>query len=481
MKRTTSLYWRFARIILGSMLALLIGYWAFVLRPMGLVLAEVYQKELVREADLALALWAQPLSKGAAAKRRHERLQSAFEQADHLAVWVFKQDGTVVFQLHHPYRFPHDPQRQTQRLLRLAKQGERIHSLSRKSFLKIVRKIPGNQDEWLLLSPVHSGRGLITRRFPRLGLRTLSLLAAVAALGALFAARLLTGRLRTLDEGMQKLAAGDTKIRLEPGTADELGRLIESFNQTAATLAKAREDLLAQGQARKELLADVSHELRTPLTSLLGHIELLSEESDTLRPDQTESLGILSEEANNLKQRIDDLLLLARSDLDQLPLRKKDLEIRSFLETLTGSFRPLAEARNLEVRFAPKTRSDSKAERVYADPDRLGQVLRNLMQNALNAGQPGGFIQLKVYSDGDTTTIEVHDTGRGLEASELSKIFERFQQGKGSQGAGTGLGLAIAKRLVEAHGGTLKATSELGVGSCFSVTLPSTSSPQDLP
>lgn len=300
----------------------------------------------------------------------------------------------------------------------------------------------------------------------------------IAFIGALLCGilgvRLITARLATLEEGVRRLSAGDLSVRLDPGPRDEFGRLIGGFNTMAESLQKALDEVATQDRTRRELVADVSHELRTPLTGMLCHLELMQEHADQLPEGDRERLRVAVESGKALASRIQDLLTLAREDVEALPLTMEPVNVQRLLQRVVDRVRPkLGEAAiDVVTQFLPDI------VEVQGDPGRLEQVFGNLVDNAMGAMFEGGTLTLRVATPSpDEVVVEVEDTGSGIESGELPTLFARYQRGAASRAGGTGLGLAIVKRLVERHGGRCEVLSRVDEGTTFRVVLPVQSAP----
>jgi signal transduction histidine kinase len=289
-----------------------------------------------------------------------------------------------------------------------------------------------------------------------------------ATLLAILAVRMLTRRLEVLERGVARVARGELDVELDPGPLDEIGTLIRNFNEMTRALRIAQDELASQDASRRELLADVSHELRTPLTGLLCQLEGLAEQSGELPPHLVVDLEAALVEAQAVRQRVEDLLLLAREDLDELPLEPEPTNLQRMVQRLVDALRPGLEARRLSL----TTEFHEEIVEVPVDSDRIGQVVRNLVSNAAQALGDAGRITVRVRPRDGGALLEVEDDGPGVPLEEQATIFERFQRGEGRTGAGTGLGLAIVKRLVERHGGTVELVSTPGEGARFEVWLP---------
>ena len=227
-----------------------------------------------------------------------------------------------------------------------------------------------------------------------------------------------------------------------------------AFNKMAKTLQ-------TQELLRKKMIANVAHELRTPLTAIQGEIEGMM---DGLIPVNREQLQSLHEEAERFRKMIEGMEELTQAQASSLTLRKKLIEMKPFLENIVERLARPAPTKGIAVLLECKA-----GVTAYADPDRLTQIVINLMSNALKAVDKEGTVTISAARDKSATVLEVRDTGRGIKEEDLSLIFERFYSGSSG---GLGLGLAIVRELVDAHGGTINVKSTYGAGSVFTVHLP---------
>ncbi len=227
--------------------------------------------------------------------------------------------------------------------------------------------------------------------------------------------------------------------------------------------------------SRRELIMNVSHELRTPIATIQAHLDsLLLPEPDRPPPAEVDRrLRITASETRRLADLVEDLLMLARADSHELKVTARRVDISPLVQQVVQSMAPLArQERQVTLRKEETAREDVWA---VADPDRLTQVLSNLVRNAINYTPEGGVVSIQLTSgDPDRVQIGVSDTGMGISPSDLEHVFERFYRADSSRArnsGGFGLGLSIARELVEAMGGTLTATSQQGLGSTFWITL----------
>jgi signal transduction histidine kinase len=221
---------------------------------------------------------------------------------------------------------------------------------------------------------------------------------------------------------------------------------------------------------RAEFLAVVSHEMRTPLTSIISFSELLRGEADGLSPEGLRFLGIVERNADRLLRLIDDLLMLNRLAAGGQPLELVQVSLPELAAEAVKNAAPMAAKSGVTVHL-----DTGDGPELLADPRRLTQVFDNLIGNAVKFSHVDGLVRVRVRHVRGTWRIDVSDTGIGIPADEVARLFDLFVRGSNARIAGlpgTGLGLAIVKSLVEMHGGHVKVESVLGKGTTFSVYLP---------
>ena len=256
------------------------------------------------------------------------------------------------------------------------------------------------------------------------------------------------------------------------------------FLQARAIDEKRRENARLL-EVRSRLFADLSHEFRTPLTLILGPLdELFEGEADVDPvPVPRARLAAMRQNARRLLRLIGQLLDLAKLEAGSLRLDVRPTRPFPFLRGLVGSFASLAERRGVALRFEADVQEGGADVRLLLDRDKLEKVVVNLVSNALKFTPEGGTVRVRAsYAAGEPgrLTVEVKDTGRGIPADDLPHIFERFRQAHPSEAGGTGIGLALTRELVLLHGGDVRAESEEGFGSLFTVTLPVHAAPPAL-
>jgi two-component system phosphate regulon sensor histidine kinase PhoR len=233
-------------------------------------------------------------------------------------------------------------------------------------------------------------------------------------------------------------------------------------------------DLRRADQIRRDFVANVSHELRTPLTAIRGYVEaLLDEPAD---PESTRKfLEIVARHSARMERLVKDLLRLARLDARQEPLETARCDVAQIFSAVTADLHPTIEAKH--QRIDVKVPAESRV--VDGDPAKLHDIVRNLVENAVNYSPEGAEVRLAASRHDGTYTITVADSGPGIPDEDLSRVFERFYRVDKSRSrpGGTGLGLAIVKHLVELHGGKAAAANRPEGGAVFTITLPAPPEP----
>lgn len=297
----------------------------------------------------------------------------------------------------------------------------------------------------------------------------LALLAALAIGFVLF--RGITRPIEQLTSAAHSLSQGDLTTRVDTQSAhglggDELAELASTFNAMADHLQRTE-------QLRRDMTADVAHELRTPLSVMRGNLEAML---DGVYPMDAEHLRPALDQVQLLTRLVDDLRTLALAEAGQLALERKPVDLDRLVADRLPAFQAQAAAQQVELRWMPAP----GLPRVEIDPDRIWQTIAILISNALRHTPPGGSIDLKATRDDGHLQIEVADTGSGIPAEDLPRVFERFYRADKSRsrvGGGSGLGLAIARSIVEAHGGTIQAASQAGRGTKMTIGLPIAAKP----
>jgi signal transduction histidine kinase len=289
--------------------------------------------------------------------------------------------------------------------------------------------------------------------------------ALIAGLAALAVTLALSSRIlrpvERLTEAAQRMEKGDLTVRVPVTSEDEIGQLAHAFNSMAGSLAQ-------QEQLRRNMVTDVAHELRTPLTNLRGYLEAAR---DDLVPSDSALVDNLYEETMLLSRLVADLQELAQAEAGQLALLRQPASLAGIVEQAVTILRPQANAKGLML----SVDLPDNLPPVDVDPERVGQVLRNLLNNAVAHTPQGGEVAVAARSGDREVVVSVRDTGTGIAAEHLPYVFDRFyraDKSRARQTGGAGLGLAIAKQLVIAHGGSIKVESAPEQGTTFTFTLP---------
>lgn len=287
----------------------------------------------------------------------------------------------------------------------------------------------------------------------------IALLVAIAL--AFFISRRITAPLAEMTGVVRRVQAGDLAYRTSVNSHDEIGELAQAFNQMADSLERTE-------RLRRDMIADIAHELRTPLTTIRGNLEAMQ---DGVKPLAKENLKPILEDTILINTLVDDLRDLSLAEAGQLKLNLVKVSIADFLDREVELFRIQAGVRETFLSL----KADAGLPMLSIDVARMSQVFKNLLSNAIRFTGQGDTIEIRAFSQDDSLVIEVEDSGSGIAKEDLPFIFERFYRADKSRAratGGAGIGLTIAKRLVEAHGGTISVQSQTGVGSTFRITLP---------
>ena len=328
---------------------------------------------------------------------------------------------------------------------------------------------------------------ILARNLATLGLVAGLALAAAWVGGNLFIVR----QIQALVGATKRVAAGELGVRTGlPQGQGELSQLAGAFDQMAESLERAHERRLLEEELRRknyqleqqnlaiqeanrlktEFVSMVSHELRTPLTSIQGYAELLLED-ERIAGEERESLTLVKKNADRLLALINDLLDLSRMEAGRLDLHRTSLDLARLIPEVAGSLRPLIEAKRQRLRLD----LGEALPAVWADQDRVTQILTNLISNAHKYTLVEGSITVAARRDDGFVRVDVSDTGIGLSPEDQAQLFTKFFRAHDRSpqaGGGTGLGLVITRLLVELHGGRITVSSAPGQGSTFSFSLP---------
>lgn len=341
-----------------------------------------------------------------------------------------------------------------------------------------VRNVIGNQRVLYAAAPVQNSNGeingivYIATPLPSAGLPLniiLQLLGAVVAavLIAVFAGRLLARKISTPLEDLAGAAQAVSKGDLE--RAVSLNSDISEFQSVGQTFNEMVVNLRQSDETKKAFIADVTHELRTPLTVIKGTIETLEDGALDDLEGRSSLLTSMMRETDRLIRMVNELLVLTRADAGSLNLNIQEVDLTELAQMRCESMRLMASRQNVELKV------NGGVQFVSADPDRLSQVLDNLLANAIRHSPRNSSVTVDVQLNMDKVECSVSDSGEGIPEKHLSFIFDRFYRVESSRdrlSGGSGLGLAIARSLITAHGGNIFARSAEGKGTVITFWLP---------
>lgn len=290
----------------------------------------------------------------------------------------------------------------------------------------------------------------------------------------LYLSTMIARPVREAADGASLLAAGDLSLRLKEGGPGEVGELTRSFNEMAERLGQTRSELEEQNaqlreseRLKSDLVNTVSHELRTPLSGVLGFTKLLLTrdfDSETRR----HYLGIIDAQARRLAELIDDFLDVRRIEEGRFERAQELVDMVTLLREEAQLYSLQSPKHELAVEVGPKPLP------VLGNPDRLRQVIGNLISNAIKYSPQGGIVEISAEAENGSVRVEVRDEGMGIPLSQQPQIFTKFFRAEAAASGitGTGLGLAVSRDIVESHGGRIGFTSTEGEGTTFFVELP---------
>lgn len=290
-------------------------------------------------------------------------------------------------------------------------------------------------------------------------------------------ARRMTRRLETLAAATTAIREGDYSARVPAQGSDEVAQLQVNFNAMATVLERSIAETAAERDKiarlldlRRELVASVSHELRTPLTIIRGYLDSTLAQEGDLPAELRSDLAVMHGEALRLQRLIDDLFALSRAEVGALTFHPRSTDIGALIDRC-GRAASASAWRAQRVEIVVESAANLPA--IEIDPDRLEQILFNLINNAVRHSPPGGLIHLSAARDGHEMRIDVADTGEGIPADELPLIWDRFYRGSNSKDArGSGIGLSVVRELTESMGGTVAVASVVGEGTRFTLRFP---------
>jgi signal transduction histidine kinase len=297
------------------------------------------------------------------------------------------------------------------------------------------------------------------------------IVAVVAGLAAILFSRTITRPLARLTRAAHVLASGNYSARVTTSARSEIGELAHTFNEMASRLQEDMDELRKQEQHRRELIMNITHDLATPLTAIAGLGEALVDGVNQNRADFEETGRVIVRETLRLQRLVKDLHMMTRAETGAMQPQRRAVRLAPLVDEVFATLTPEFERVNVE----PYHELSYNLPTVWADPDMLTRVFDNLCSNALRYTPPGGTVTVEAKPEGSMLHIAVIDSGQGIPAEALSRVFDRFYRAdpaRQTTTGGSGLGLAIVRAIIEAHGGSVAAENVSGAGARLSFTLP---------
>ncbi|KZL92512.1 sensor histidine kinase [Clostridium magnum] len=278
--------------------------------------------------------------------------------------------------------------------------------------------------------------------------------------------------IESLKTGVEQIAKGNYEVRIEKEVYNEIGILIDEFNEMAERLEQGERLKKEYEENRKTLIANISHDLKTPITSINGYVEAILD-GVANSPDTINSyLKTIHNNIDYINRLIDDLFLFSKLDMQKLDFKFEKVKIKPFMRDLMEEFAFVLGEKNINFSFTDRIEREVE---VNIDGKRIYQTIRNIIGNAVKYGHEENLaISIELKDETDHVRINISDNGPGIAEDKLSYVFDRFYRidtERTKDLMSTGLGLAIAKEMVEAHGGRISVWSSLSEGSTFSIEL----------
>lgn len=276
-----------------------------------------------------------------------------------------------------------------------------------------------------------------------------------------------------LQDGVKEIANGNYSVILDNTTSNEIGFLIDSFNDMAGKLHENETLKQEYEENRKTLIANISHDLKTPIAAIQGYIDAIQDGVVTSPERMTQYLQVISKNTVYINRLIDDLFLYSKLDMHQLEFQMESLPIRAFMADLMTEFSFELQEKSMCFQYSDETEEDYH---VFLDRKRIHQAIRNIIGNAVKYSSPASLkMETRLYKKEEFICLDIRDYGPGIQADKLHRIFDRFYRIDSERTKNlmsTGLGLSIAKELINAHGGKILVESVVDEGSCFTLALP---------
>ncbi len=282
---------------------------------------------------------------------------------------------------------------------------------------------------------------------------------------------ILTKRFQRITRAVKKFEQGNYNSRIKTDSSDEIGQLAKAFDQMADTIVTNMEEMKRTDDLRRELVANVSHDLRNPLASIQGYLETIMIKEETLSTEERQKyLEIILNNAKMLGNLVDELFELSKLDANQITPKMEPFSMAELTQDVVMKFEPMAD--NLRIRI--ETVLPQNLPLVYADLALVERALSNLIDNALRYTPENGAVRVELKEKEDAVCVMISDTGQGIPAEDLPRIFDRFyriDKSRTRSYGGAGLGLAIAKKVLEVHNSQIQVQSIVNKGTTFSFIL----------
>ena len=272
-------------------------------------------------------------------------------------------------------------------------------------------------------------------------------------------------QINRLQDAAKRVQSGDLDFELKPEGNDEMGQLIQAFEDMRARLKENAEEKIQSDRESKELISNISHDLKTPITAIKGYVEGIRDGVADTPEKMDKYLGTIYNKANEMNLLIDELTLYSKIDTNRIPYNFAPISVNAYFDDCAEDLAMELEAKNVEFGYFNYVDSD---QMIIADPEQLKRVINNIVSNSLKyTERDKRKINLRVKDVGDFIQVELEDNGKGIAAKDLPHIFERFYRtdaSRNSSKGGSGIGLSIVKKIIEDHGGKIWATSREGIG-----------------
>ncbi len=272
-------------------------------------------------------------------------------------------------------------------------------------------------------------------------------------------------QINRLQDAAKRVQSGDLDFELKPEGNDEMGQLIQAFEDMRARLKENAEEKIQSDRESKELISNISHDLKTPITAIKGYVEGIRDGVADTPEKMDKYLGTIYNKANEMNLLINELTLYSKIDTNRIPYNFAPISVNAYFDDCAEDLAMELEAKNVEFGYFNYVDSD---QMIIADPEQLKRVINNIVSNSLKyTERDKRKINLRVKDVGDFIQVELEDNGKGIAAKDLPHIFERFYRtdaSRNSSKGGSGIGLSIVKKIIEDHGGKIWATSREGIG-----------------